>query len=152
MGRIKLESWRSAYAVLLPADYLVSFSYDEREMDWRELLTETQDWVLVAETDEGQLVGYACVREDSTNGGPYPAELTSLHLLPAFRGQALGRELFDAVVARLRAGGLAGLWLWVLEGNRARSFYERLGGVLTGRQRKDIGGQGMVEVSYVWTF
>jgi hypothetical protein len=44
------------------------------------------------------------------------------------------------------------VWLWVLEGNRARSFYERLGGVLTGRQRKDIGGQAMVEVSYVWKF
>jgi hypothetical protein len=43
IGRIQLDSWRSADAALLPADYLASFSYDEHEMDWRELLTETKD-------------------------------------------------------------------------------------------------------------
>lgn len=152
IGMIQLDSWRSAYAPLLPAAYLASFSYDEREMDWRSLMLDGKDWVLVAEAPDGRLVGYACTRENPDNGGPFPAELTSLHLLPAFRGQAIGRALFEAVTAQLKARGAPGLWLWVLAGNRARSFYERLGGEPAGEQHVEIGGQPLVEVAYAWKF
>ncbi len=43
--------------------------------------------------------------------------------------------------------GCRSLMLWVLEGNPARSFYERMGGRLLDAQQM---GQGAVEVAYSW--
>lgn len=150
IAKVQLDSWRSAFAGMLPDDYLAHFTYEEREQDWQELFAESDDFVYVAENDVGEVVGFACTRPETDPDAAYQAELTSLHLLPAYRGQGIGQQLFEAVVAHLRRQGVGSMWLWVLAQNRARRFYERLGGRLVDEQVKEIGGAQVVEVAYAW--
>ena len=37
LARVQLGSWRSAYADLMPADYLAHFAYEEQAQDWRDI-------------------------------------------------------------------------------------------------------------------
>jgi hypothetical protein len=60
MARIQVDSYRSAYAGILPQDDVDQFSYGDQEGDWIRLLSSgTRDVILVAETGDTQLVGYA---------------------------------------------------------------------------------------------
>jgi len=42
------------------------------------------------------------------------------------------------------------MFIWVLEDNHSRYFYEALGGKETNRQPIEIGGKTLVEIAYVW--
>ena len=39
MARVHVDSWRSTYAGIVPAEYLAGLSYPNRESLWKELLT-----------------------------------------------------------------------------------------------------------------
>lgn len=154
VARVQLDSWRSAYAGIMPDPYLAEFTYDEREAAWRDQLAEDSDQLLyVAETSEGEIVGFACAyplpADDAEETG-YAAELSSLHIRRAYHRHGLGRRLFAAVVERLRAQGVPSLWLWVLAANPARGFYERFGGQLVGERTIDPGDVEVIEVAYGW--
>ena len=86
----------------------------------------------VAEADDGELAGYAMVR---LSGGwsqlatpEAMAELESLSVAAAHRGDGLGTRLIDAVHADLRERGIDLLTLAVFAGNEpATRFYARHG-------------------------
>ena len=60
-------------------------------------------------------------------GDVYPAHL-HIDVLPELQGQGWGRRLIEAVIARLRADGVAGLHLVADAANTgALAFYDRLG-------------------------
>ena len=60
MARVHVDSWRSAYHGIMPADYLAGLSYDSRESWWEQVLTTERPVInLVAETGSGDIVGLA---------------------------------------------------------------------------------------------
>ena len=155
LSHLQVDSYRSAYAGLLPQDYLDHFTYEEQTHDWREWLSAPcQDIFLVAEEDTAGVVGYSVGRAGKTALDPYDSELLSLHVRKSFQGLGIGRRLFAGVAERLEQSGCASLMLWVLEANPARAWYERLGGHLIGRQYINLGDEGQpvtaCEVAYGW--
>jgi ribosomal protein S18 acetylase RimI-like enzyme len=152
LARVQLESWRSAYADLLPADYLAHFTHEEQAQDWRDMLRgEMRDLLYVAEVDTGEVVGYALARPAASWQGPYTSELVSLHVLLPYKRQGIGRALIASIATALRQQNHDTLMLWVLKENPARAFYERLGGQLLGEQEKEIWHNTItVEVAYGW--
>lgn len=149
LARIQVDSYRTAYAGLFPQAYLDQFTYEEQEQDWRDLLSSTTDDILyVAEAGAGDIVGYALGRPGSSDVPPYESELVALHVQRAHQGRGIGRRLVAAMARQLQKRGCKSLMLWVLEGNRSRQFYERLGGQLLD-ERQTIEG-GAVEVAYGW--
>ena len=55
------------------------------------------------------------------------------------------------MAGRLASEGCESLMLWVLEGNSARQFYERLGGIPAGTQSIELGDDiNTTEVGYGW--
>jgi hypothetical protein len=46
--------------------------------------------------------------------------------------------------------GLFGFYLWVLKANRARLFYEALGGEVVGERNERLGRHDFAEVAYGW--
>ena len=67
-------------------NYLDQFSDAERAEGWHDLLAEQPDqFVYVAVTPTGEVVGYACCDPDGNDDPAYPAELTTMHVLPAYR-------------------------------------------------------------------
>jgi ribosomal protein S18 acetylase RimI-like enzyme len=152
LARVQLGSWRSSYADLLPADYLAHFTYEEQAQDWRDILgAEMRDLLYVAEIDTGELVGYALARPEASWEGPYTSELVSLHVLPPYKRQGIGRGLISNAAAALHQQGHDSLVLWVMKANPARRFYERLGGRLLGEKNNEIWYDTIVvEVAYGW--
>jgi ribosomal protein S18 acetylase RimI-like enzyme len=139
LARIQVHSYRTAYAGLMPADYLAHFRLEEQEQDWRDLQAEpTGDILLVAETDDGEIAGYALGRPgpvDELPAGACDAELLSLHVRRALHRQGIGRALVRAMARALHEQGCTSLALFVLVGNPACAFYERLGGQCVGEKR-----------------
>lgn len=151
IARVQVDSYRTAYAGLLPAEYLANFSYAEQEQDWRDWPTSHPEDLLYVAVDGGEVVGYALGRLGACSIAPYDSELLALHVRASHRRRGLGRQLMRAVVAQFARQGCAAMLLWVLAGNPARGFYERLGGQLSGEQTAELGEDiTAVEVAYGW--
>jgi ribosomal protein S18 acetylase RimI-like enzyme len=106
-------------------------SWVRRRAFYERLLARPDSFFLLAERD-GSLVGYAAVGVSGTEAtlevGDRVAELASLSVLPAERGNGLGGRLLDAVFEELRRLGVEEIALAVMEGNDgAARFYERRG-------------------------
>jgi ribosomal protein S18 acetylase RimI-like enzyme len=164
LAHIQVHSYRTAYAGLMPADYLAHFSLEEQEQDWRDLLAEpTGDILLVAETSDGEIAGYALGRPGPVEvpalqagrelpEGAYDAELVSLHVRRALHKRGIGRALVRAMAKALHEQGCTSLALFVLVGNPASAFYERLGGQRVGEKRWLMADFDVkvVEAAYGW--
>jgi GNAT superfamily N-acetyltransferase len=151
IARVQVDSYRTAYAGILPQAYLDRFTYEEQEQDWCDLLSSRkQDIVYVAE-DAGEITGYALGRAAQSEIEQYDSELVALHVRRPHQQRGSGRQLVAMIAEQLRQQGCSALMLWVLAANPARSFYERLGGKLVGERRVNLGEDvTAVEVAYGW--
>jgi GNAT superfamily N-acetyltransferase len=150
IAHVHVETWKSAYSGLLPADFLESLSevhYTER---WRRGIADRSSRVYVAE-DESGVVGFASGGRERAGEIGYAGELYAIYVLDRAQRRGTGRELVSAVVGGLRAMGLADMIVWVLRDNpSARRFYEHLGGVYVRSQPITIGQATLEEVAYAW--
>lgn len=154
LARVQVDSYCTAYAGILPDDYLAHFTYEEQEQDWRDLLAAgISDSLLVAEAKEGEVIGYTLGRPGPTDIAPFQGELVALHVRRGHQRQGVGRALVAALVDCFTAHGCGSLMLWVLAENApARRFYERLGGQLIGSRTIELGEGDITptEVAYGW--
>lgn len=150
ISRIYAQSWKAAYAGLLPQAFLDAIE-DER---WVEKFSaDIAGGALCAlmVMDGGRPAGCAAFgrsrEEDMTGWG----ELVSVYLHPDYFGAGYGQALLEAAMHGLRAQGYGRVFLWVLrENSRARRFYEKHGFAPSGEENAlDIMGQSVVNVRYV---
>ena len=151
LGHIQVTSWRSAFRGIAPDDYLDhQVSVENQIEDWKEIIPDNEQIVIVAEVDN-QVVGYAWAHREDDPAIEWDAELISMHILPPFKRQGIGRALVSMVAAEAQKRNCMSLYLWVLEDNRpARAFYESLGGTLAGSHQIQLGGKDLTEVAYGW--
>ena len=151
--RVHIDTWRSSYAGIVPDEHLAGLSYSDREPVWVQILTSDRpsQCNFVAETDGGEIIGFAGGGPEREGDQVYRGELYAIYLLEAHQRRGVGRRLACAVARGLLSTGLDSMLLWVLEDNHsARRFYESLGGVPVGRKTIEIGGAALIEVSYGW--
>lgn len=151
LGQVQVTSWRSAFRGIAPDDYLDhQASAENQAEDWKGILSNDTQIVIIAENDQ-ELMGYAWSQREEDPHAKWDAELVSMHLLPEFKRQGIGRRLFSTVAAELQKQGCKSIFLWVLEDNHpARAFYESLGGKLGSKQQINLGGKDLIEVIYSW--
>ena len=153
VARVHVDSWRSTYAGIVPAEYLAGLSYRNRESAWKQLLTADRPGTscFVAETEGGDIVGFANAGPEREGDSIYRGELYAIYILEGYQRMGIGRRLFSCVMRRLLTDGFNSTLLWVLVDNRpACRFYESLGGERVGRKTVAIGGAILVEVAYGW--
>lgn len=153
IARVHVDSWRTTYEGIVPAEYLANLSYRDRESTWSQALTAYQPatTILVAETEAGDVVGFASAGPEREANPTYRAELYAIYLLQEHQNRGLGRHLVSAVTHSLLEHGFTSMLLWVLEDNRpACRFYESLGGELISSKTVTIGGANLREISYGW--
>lgn len=128
IARIHVETWRAAYAGLLPDDVLASLDVEARRRTWRGWLARDARpgaATFVAEGD-ATIVGFASTgpaRDEEATG-----ELYAIYVEPDHWGTGAGRLLLEHAEAALREDGYGAALLWVLEGNeRAERFYRAAG-------------------------
>jgi GNAT superfamily N-acetyltransferase len=154
LARVQVDSYRIAYAGIFPQSYLDHFTHEEQEQDWRDLISaDFEDVLLVAESEVGEIIGYALGAKDAGKDGPYAGELVALHVRRTAQGQGIGRQLIAATARELHRAGCQSLMVWVLEENPARALYEHLGGQLIGEKEFEGNGEfgtAVKEVAYGW--
>ncbi|GAA4705403.1 GNAT family N-acetyltransferase [Pseudonocardia yuanmonensis] len=144
IARVVVDSWRRAYAGLLPDELLAGLSVEDRRRMWRAVLDAAAPGVavLVAEDRAGPLVvGFVAARSDPDD--PRHGQLMALYVAPGAWRRGIGTMLHDAALDHLARRGVERATLWVLDGNeRADAFYRARGWVPDGRRQVEewLGG------------
>lgn len=148
-----MDSWRTTYSGIVPADFLAEMSYEALEGRWRSWLTDAaEDRVFLVAESSGGVVGFAAGGPRRGEGYPeYEGELYAAYILQAHQRMGLGRRLFESVVSGLAERGTGSMLTWVLARNPSRRFYEAMGGGALGVQEIEIGSATLEEVAYGWT-
>jgi ribosomal protein S18 acetylase RimI-like enzyme len=158
IGRVHVETWRSAYAGLLPDAMLARMSGWRQTAWWSRALGDPaeQRGIFVADDEEMGVVGFGscgAVREipEGLNGTEQRVgEVFTLYVESDFQDQGLGRRLLDAMFRQLHADGFDTAILWMLAANPTRFFYEGLGGAVVGHRLDRMSGTEVEEVAYAW--
>jgi ribosomal protein S18 acetylase RimI-like enzyme len=152
IARVRIASWRAAYAGIVPATYLDSLDLDAEADRWRTgFATRRPGWVRAAYAGAPPgLAGYVVAgpaRHDDEMG---LGEIYAIYVDPQVQGRGIGRALMDAGVRGLTTRGFTEGILWVFEANSpARGFYERMGWAPDGAAKPlDIAGAAPIEVRY----
>ena len=153
IARVNVDTWRTAYRKIVPADYLANLSYEKRESNWQEILSnvkKTGDFVCVAENDSGQIVGFAAGGGERTGKYVYQGELFAIYILEEYQRQGIGRQLVGSVARKLAELSLNSMLVWVLGDNSACRFYEFLGGEKVEEEQTSRAGVILKEIAYGW--
>jgi ribosomal protein S18 acetylase RimI-like enzyme len=152
LGRVHVRSWRETYPGLLPQAALDRMSPAIHARRFRhELMRARPGQVTLIAEDVGGAVGYTAGAVLNGEARGADAEVFTLYVLRAAQGAGVGRALLKASARVLRAEGAKSLMLFVLTRNeRARGFYERLGGEAFAEVASHGWGEGLTETAYRW--
>lgn len=161
MGRLMVESWLSAHRGQIPAaafeQRVEEWTPEVSARGWARALTEQavgmapRDIFLVAEDDDGLLVGLVSGTAAADEPSGSIAEIGSLYVLPSRRGQGVGRSLLGAACRELGDLGFESLHIGVLATNLpARAFYQAMGGREVHQRTFDEEGHLLPLTIYAW--
>jgi GNAT superfamily N-acetyltransferase len=152
IAALHAESWRRNYRGAYSDEYLDGEVFEDRRAVWTERLTRPGrfDRTVVAEHD-GRMAGFVHTILD--HDAVWGALLDNLHVSHQQQCRGVGTQLMArSAEAVLALGESSGLYLWVLESNRAaRAFYESRGARCADREVSEPPGGGrIVGLRYVW--
>ena len=149
IGRVQVDTWRVAYADLLPQETIDAFDVGTRQEMWREGLGRTPrpgSATFVALVED-EVVGFATVGASYSEEGT--GELYAIYVDPPRWGIGAGRALIERAEASLRESGFSKALLWVLAGNeQAERFYRAAGWERDGEKEDDFQGARVTELRY----
>jgi GNAT superfamily N-acetyltransferase len=153
IARVHMESWRDTYRGLVSDHFLDNLQLEARIDRWQQRLSnpDSGEFAYVAEDVGGDVIAFATGGPEQSGHPTYTAELIALHVSKPYQGIGLGTHLFRAIAAHLQSQGCTSLLVWVLKGNPAQQFYEKLGGVYVADRIEEFAGGHIPEVAYGWT-
>ena len=152
LGRVHVRAWRETYTGVLPQAALNRMSPAAHARRFRhELLNAQPGRVTLIAEDAEEAVAYVSGALLKGDGRGADAEVFTLYVVRAAQGVGVGRALLTASARVLRAEGAKSLMLFVLTPNeRARGFYERMGGEAFAEVASRGWGEGLTETAYRW--
>lgn len=150
IARIHIDMWRVAYAEILDPEFLRNLSYSRSKRQWEAMIERHSGTLLVAESSEDGVIGFAAGGPERTGAFDVDGELMALYVLSSHHGGGIGRSLLRGMAKELHENGRNGMVVWVLADNPARDFYERMGGEQAGEQRLAVGNRSVLEQAYLW--
>lgn len=153
IAQIHVESWRDAYAGLLPDQHLAQLDAQRHSIAWTRSLSRPEDrrHTLVALVED-EVVGFATfgpARDGRPNG---EGEIYMLYVDTDWRELGIGRQLVQAAFVALWETGNKQASIWCLEDNHAATgFYKRLGGERIPAPREErVGGATLNVIGFSW--
>ncbi|WP_417900113.1 GNAT family N-acetyltransferase [Bacillus haimaensis] len=150
IAKVHVDSWRTTYKGIIQDDFLKNLSYEKRTELWEKNITKENNYVVVAENNEGQIVGFADAWKRETNVVENSSDLTSIYLLEEYQGQGIGKKLFKELFVHFKQLGYGKIFVEVLEENKTRYFYEYYGAKLVKTVQIKIGEKMLKELIYEW--
>lgn len=140
LARIQTESWRAAFAGIVPAELLTQCTSLERaERMYARLLAERRGNGYILELD-GKAHCIAWLDAAKSEDLPGAAELRCIHSLPDNWRRGYGSRMMERVLADVKAAGYETIVLWVFVRNeRAIRFYEAHGFTASGKRQDAFG-------------
>ena len=157
--KVSVDTWRTAYQDIFPADFLNNLSYEEGEEKWlkRFINPERAIFFYIAETDAKEIVGFALgalEQYDLNLNIPgikkYVGELMAIYVLEVYQRRGIGVKLVKMVVERLFEQEINSMIVWVLKDNPNWRFYEVLGGKYLGKGILQKEGANYIKIAYGW--
>jgi GNAT superfamily N-acetyltransferase len=148
IGALHVESWRDAYAGILPDAALLRMSAKGEGEKWAHVLASGET-VLIAEIDD-RLVGFGSCGAARRSVLDYAGEVYTLYVDPDHHGQGIGRRLLRAMFAALERMGHPSALVWVLQSNPSRYFYEAMGGRRVADRKERLWGADLPQAAYGW--
>jgi ribosomal protein S18 acetylase RimI-like enzyme len=153
IARVHRESWRTTYAGILPLEVIERESGHKSEAGWRRRLAQrapgAATWV--AERGGHGVVGFAsCGDSRGASVAGFDGEIYALYVLHEHQRCGVGRGLVRECARHFVRQGLFAFHLWVLSANRARLFYEAVGGRVIGERTERLGRHDFGELAYGW--
>lgn len=144
---VYVESWRNAYAGLMPNAILTGMSLSKQRRRWVSQIA-SGDTVMVADHPTHGIVGVgSCGLCRDARFAGY-GEVYTLYLLPDWQDLGHGRELLAAMLRAMRSAGFDAAVLWVLARNPSRFFYEAMGGERVAEREEQLWGTTLPEIAY----
>ena len=147
LARIQTESWKAAFAGIVPAELLAQCTNVERaEKMYARLLAERRGNGYILELDgKAHCIAWRDAAKDDDMPGA--AELRCIHSLPDNWRRGYGSRMMERVLTDVKAAGYETIVLWVFARNeRAIRFYEAHGFTASGKKQDAF---GTVEEMYV---
>ena len=152
VAEIHVDTWRVAYASVVPADYLASLSVERREAMWSECIATGAPELLVAKK-VGVVQGWLSFGQCRDEGSPKTeAEVWAIYVSPSAWSTGAGCSLWLRARQLMLVQGFRSCSLWVFPQNdRAIKFYRSVGFAPDGSAPKsfELGGTQLQEVRYV---
>ncbi|MEX0807242.1 MAG: GNAT family N-acetyltransferase [Dongiaceae bacterium] len=152
IAQIHVETWRAAYAGILPDRVMLEMSVDSKTAHWRRAIEKqgSHELVLVAEVPLAGLVGFASCARGGPGAPVEGGEVQTLYVLPDWQEQGYGRRLLCNCLRTIRSAAMNGAYAWVLAANHSRFFYEAMGGQRIGERVERLWGVDLPEIAYGW--
>lgn len=148
IAKVHVDSWRTTYKGVIPDDFLSKLSYKKRTDLWIKNIEKEDNFVVLAENPEGEIIGFAdCGKRETV---PNSGDLTSIYILKEYHGRGLGKELLRQLFLHFKFLGYQNIFVDVLEDNKTRYFYEHFGAKFYGLNEIIIGGKVLNELIYEW--
>jgi GNAT superfamily N-acetyltransferase len=162
IARVYVDTWRSAYAGVLPDRVLLGMSVERQANEWAWVIrnrADSQSVMVAAEVGHG-VVGMASLGQGRTSDLP-PAgrfapgagtvgEIYTLYVLPEFQERGIGRQLLAAAFSALLSRGIERAYLWTIRDHQARFFYERMGGTTIAERKQKLWGTDVPQLAFGW--
>ena len=148
---IQVEGWKAAYKGIIDDEFLKSM--DKEKQIERRKNDYKQGNLIVAEWNS-KVVGFCrfsdvALSNDSEN---FDCELMALYVKPELKQQGIGKEMFNYVVNDLKGKEKSKMILWCLKENYpSRAFYEKMGGIIVGEHKIEIGDKTYQEVGFEYS-
>jgi ribosomal protein S18 acetylase RimI-like enzyme len=150
IAKVHVDCWRTTYKNIIPNEFLDNLSYDQRTDLWIRNISNEQNYVFVAENDEGHIIGFADGGKRETNKVNHSGDLTSIYVLQEYQGLGIGRQLVQQLFSKLDKLGYKNIFVEVLEDNKSRLFYESLGAEWLRTEKIKIAGAELNLLVYEW--
>jgi len=152
IARVHVESWRDAYAGIIPDHALLGMDVRREAARQRHALglRRADGLALVSEQMGVGIVAYAEAGRARATGLPYDSELYTLYVLPGHHGEGHGGALLGAAFARLARAGFRSTIVWVLAENPARFFYTAMGASRVAVRTERLFGADLAQEAYGW--
>jgi ribosomal protein S18 acetylase RimI-like enzyme len=151
ISALHVDSWRRNYRGAFADSFLDGEVEAERLAVWTDRLTHPGPGRYTIVADDGRVAGFAHLVLDADP--TWGALVDNLHVRHDLKGRGIGTRLMASTASILvEHSPASGLYLWVLEQNRAaQAFYESPGGTCAGSEPDDAPGGGtIVDLRYVW--
>lgn len=150
IARVYVDSWKSTYKNIIPDSFLERMTYEKRIPQWINNISRDDNYVYVAETNDGEIVGVADGGKRETNQFENSGDLTSIYISEEYQGQGIGKKLVERLFSKLKELGYQRIFVEVLDDNKSKLFYEKLGAEFYELTTTEVQGKELNLVIYEW--